>query len=383
LVTFVEAAALNHSTECSGNPRWMAPELLDCEVDFKRTPATDIYSLAMLFFEVSSDPHVLRSGYDILFQVLTQRVPFSEFSRESAVISKVVMGHRPSLQPLASGILLDMAVDDLEDILKTCWQQTSDLRPSCTEVLLFLREVQATSKIWQEVNTWKYINPVAPLLADSKLHGLWNTRMTLLQRGGRLHSEDIYFLLKILDSVERASDCSLRTLDLSILPSHLDQFLSRHVSIPLWVGRARVVKHMLSKVTTPSDPACQITQGEDRYTNLEIGAENTLPFDQNQERFGDYIRVPLEHKSSLSVLFPVSDSSTLATTEINSETWMTLVMSKDPEDLKQVCQALYDMSLENGQHRSVDRTISRWKGTSALEVIHSICCEIVSRFSGT
>jgi serine/threonine protein kinase len=50
LISFIERS--DQSTSDRGNPQWMAPELYDTELEFRRTLATDIYSFACLCVEV-------------------------------------------------------------------------------------------------------------------------------------------------------------------------------------------------------------------------------------------------------------------------------------------------------------------------------------------
>ena len=52
LAIVTDATLGTTSTKRSGSSRWMAPELLDPQVKFKRTHASDVYAFACLCIEV-------------------------------------------------------------------------------------------------------------------------------------------------------------------------------------------------------------------------------------------------------------------------------------------------------------------------------------------
>jgi serine/threonine protein kinase len=52
LATVTDATRGATSTTQRGSLRWMAPELLDHELEFKRTKASDVYAFACLCIEV-------------------------------------------------------------------------------------------------------------------------------------------------------------------------------------------------------------------------------------------------------------------------------------------------------------------------------------------
>ncbi|KAJ7850880.1 hypothetical protein B0H14DRAFT_2355504 [Mycena olivaceomarginata] len=72
------------TTQC-GSSRWMAPELLDYQLEFKRTKASDVYAFACLCIEVI----FLLSGY------ITGEQPFRSIQPHIAVILQILDQKRP------------------------------------------------------------------------------------------------------------------------------------------------------------------------------------------------------------------------------------------------------------------------------------------------
>ncbi|KAF8299933.1 kinase-like protein [Clavulina sp. PMI_390] len=103
-----------------GRIRFMAPELsLSLEGQFRTTPASDIFSLAMT-----------------LLNIWTGEMPFAEIRSEWKVVSQVSKGGRPN-RP--SKTLWTPATDEtVWKLMEEMWAKNWDKRPSSHDVLLRL-----------------------------------------------------------------------------------------------------------------------------------------------------------------------------------------------------------------------------------------------------
>ena len=106
----------------------MSPELFDPEEfgfkDSRPTKNSDRYAFGM-----------------VIYEVLSGRMPFSG-STDYVVVAKVLKGERPARPRGAEGTWF---VDDIWNILESCWKPTPDNRPRIKDVLHRLEEV---SRIW-------------------------------------------------------------------------------------------------------------------------------------------------------------------------------------------------------------------------------------------
>ncbi|KAF8302084.1 kinase-like protein, partial [Clavulina sp. PMI_390] len=111
-----------------GRIRFLAPELSSSlEGQFRTTPASDVFSLAMT-----------------LLNVWSGEMPFAEDRSEWKVVSKVAKGVRPN-RP--GGMLLSPYVDStLWALLEEMWAQKPNKRPSSDTVLLRLEGVFDTEQ---------------------------------------------------------------------------------------------------------------------------------------------------------------------------------------------------------------------------------------------
>ena len=132
LAGFADATLATHTSTHAGSIRWMAPELHNPELfdidGTRRTKASDVYSFACVVLEVRCclPPH----GTILSFSKLhTLNYPFSDISRDSTVIWKVMNGERPP-RPV-----LEVLDDFLWAVVEECWRQHPSHRPEMEVVV--------------------------------------------------------------------------------------------------------------------------------------------------------------------------------------------------------------------------------------------------------
>jgi len=104
-----------------GNAQWRAPEVFQDEQNTEKyTNAADVYSFALVFFEV-----------------LTGEVPFANISK-SQILGKIRCGERPILPPD------DYCPVHLSAVIKECWATRPEDRPKFPEICQRLRECKDT-----------------------------------------------------------------------------------------------------------------------------------------------------------------------------------------------------------------------------------------------
>jgi serine/threonine-protein kinase CTR1 len=101
-------------TKEAGTIHWMAPEVTTGNYDHK----ADIYSLAMVFFEI-----------------LCQEIPYEDM-KTSRVLLAVQAGQRPDLEAVPPDV-----PDSLVELMVQCWAQDPEERPSSTEVYSTLKPI--------------------------------------------------------------------------------------------------------------------------------------------------------------------------------------------------------------------------------------------------
>jgi serine/threonine protein kinase len=115
---------LNNSrftTMVVGTAQWRAPEVFQDEQNTEKyTNAADVYSFALVFFEV-----------------LTRKVPFANISN-SQILGKICCGERPILPPD------DYCPVHLSAFIKECWATRPEDRPRFPEICQRLRESKDT-----------------------------------------------------------------------------------------------------------------------------------------------------------------------------------------------------------------------------------------------
>ena len=123
------------------NVRWMAPEVLSAKG--RRIPsgddgkAADVYSFAMIMFEVSPLPSLTNSKPHPTPrpQVLSGTIPFPG-KRDEDIVDRVAMGVRPSPPPDNPS---KWSVGDLWEQIEACWNQEPNGRPTASKVLQILQ----------------------------------------------------------------------------------------------------------------------------------------------------------------------------------------------------------------------------------------------------
>ncbi|KAJ7936955.1 kinase-like domain-containing protein [Mycena leptocephala] len=102
-----------------GSSRWMAPELLNYQLEFKRTEASDVYAFACLCIEI-----------------YTGEQPFWSIRKDMAVVLRVLDQKRPP-QPSSSGPPDGTRAmsDELWAIVEACWVHKPSDRPDMDKVL--------------------------------------------------------------------------------------------------------------------------------------------------------------------------------------------------------------------------------------------------------
>ncbi|KAJ6466793.1 kinase-like domain-containing protein [Mycena sanguinolenta] len=110
-----------HSTVTAraGTARYQAPELFQAENPAKIHYGSDVYAFACVCYEI-----------------LTGQVPFHELPNDMAVIVKVAVGYRPTRPTSCSPT---STLDNLWELLRSCWDGEAEKRPTASEVVERLR----------------------------------------------------------------------------------------------------------------------------------------------------------------------------------------------------------------------------------------------------
>ena len=129
--------SLSSSTQ-GGTLQWMSPELLYPEKfglnNGRPTKSSDCYALGM-----------------VIYEVLSGQPPFPRDGTYTVVV-KVLEGQRPRWPRGAEGMY-----EDVQEILKCCWEPKPEDRPRIEDVLLCLEGV---SRLWTPL-FWMVVNPQA------------------------------------------------------------------------------------------------------------------------------------------------------------------------------------------------------------------------------
>ncbi|ELP84496.1 serine-threonine protein kinase, putative [Entamoeba invadens IP1] len=97
-------------------PYWLAPEVIS---EHRTTPKVDVYSYGI-----------------VLWELVTNKVPFSECKFFTEVKEKIVSGLRPSFDEKT----------ELKELIKRCWDQNDLIRPDFDEVLKYLEELSLSKQ---------------------------------------------------------------------------------------------------------------------------------------------------------------------------------------------------------------------------------------------
>jgi len=107
-----------------GTTRWQAPELLEGAGLVHNTPASDMYALACVYYEI-----------------FTGAIPFFDCPRESTVIAKVKEGGRPTCPSKVDTPWTEWGLtDDMWSLMQECWQHDPVARPKIGQIVQRLSE---------------------------------------------------------------------------------------------------------------------------------------------------------------------------------------------------------------------------------------------------
>ncbi|KAF9443254.1 kinase-like protein [Macrolepiota fuliginosa MF-IS2] len=113
--------SLETTTQMGGTVRWMAPELLG---DGRRpTLFSDVFALG-----------------SVMYEILTNQLPFHEFPRNQTVMFKIFSGEKPSKPPSDAWVDLELT-DGLWELMDLCWTFESSERPTVPDIVKRLKEV--------------------------------------------------------------------------------------------------------------------------------------------------------------------------------------------------------------------------------------------------
>ncbi|KAF7377544.1 Protein kinase domain-containing protein [Mycena sanguinolenta] len=183
----LSSIADNITAQQAGAMRYQAPELLQLG-PHKIHYGSDIYAFACVCYEI-----------------LTGQVPFHEL-RITSVVIKVVGGYRPSRPTSSPGVF-----DDLWELLRSCWEEEAEKRPTAVAVVKRLEDPLIGAKPtplaadWDETFTSKFRRsvdrePLLPsvaqieriLFGDEKAQGLktlhWGNRSSMPRMSPRTRS---------------------------------------------------------------------------------------------------------------------------------------------------------------------------------------------------
>lgn len=109
-------------TTFAGTWRWNAPEVMKNPNECRFNRATDVYSFGVALWEI------LTNG----------SIPFSDIAFDHQVRNLVANGERPRFPPGA----LRRAPPEFVELIKKCWHQKADRRPSAQEIMLSLGSLE-------------------------------------------------------------------------------------------------------------------------------------------------------------------------------------------------------------------------------------------------
>ncbi|KAJ7936978.1 kinase-like domain-containing protein [Mycena leptocephala] len=117
LAIVTDATRGTTSTKQSGSLRWMAPELLDYQLEFKRTKASDVYAFACLCIEI-----------------YTGEQPLQSIHQDITVVREILKQMRP-LRPSGPPDGTRAMSDRLWATVEACWAHKPSDRPDMDKVL--------------------------------------------------------------------------------------------------------------------------------------------------------------------------------------------------------------------------------------------------------
>jgi len=128
--------SLKTMTRPGGTVRWQAPELMeDLAGGSRPTFSMDVYSFA-----------------SVMYEVLTNRLPFYEIWNDAAVVLRVTKGFRPTRPPLDQAPELS---NEIWEVMESCWNSNPIERPSVNQVAERLSRVCPTESTISRINMQK------------------------------------------------------------------------------------------------------------------------------------------------------------------------------------------------------------------------------------
>ncbi|KAF9260022.1 kinase-like protein [Marasmius fiardii PR-910] len=122
---------LTETSRAKGTTRWLAPELLTPGPRILPTRQSDVYAYGCVCYEI-----------------FTGRFPFHEFAEATIVIAIYLNKHRPS-RPEECPQLRDV----MWYLMGDCWNETPSLRPTMTDVLVRIEEMNADRRL-EPASNW-------------------------------------------------------------------------------------------------------------------------------------------------------------------------------------------------------------------------------------
>ncbi|KAG6907970.1 hypothetical protein DXG01_006695 [Tephrocybe rancida] len=123
--------ALSSQHADGGTPGFDAPELVDPDKDdaSRKTEASDVYAFGMVCYEI-----------------LAGERPFGKV-KAIAVIQKIMKGQHPQ-RPIRKGPLERGLTEEMWKMMKRCWAQNPDERPTAAEIVQLLPSINRPSNGW-------------------------------------------------------------------------------------------------------------------------------------------------------------------------------------------------------------------------------------------
>ncbi|KAF9453397.1 kinase-like protein [Macrolepiota fuliginosa MF-IS2] len=178
--------SLDTGTQAGGTVRWMAPEVLGDEsgVMTRPTTASDVYALAC-----------------VMYEVLTDKIPFHECPSYITVMFKVVSRQRLSKPPAGVFITLELT-DEMWDLMHLCWALNPDDRPTAEGVLETFQDI-----------------PLNPL----------SKRRIQIKDKTKERRMELFSFASFRDTTSRGENLSIDTDDLLLLRTLLGTSHGRHL----------------------------------------------------------------------------------------------------------------------------------------------------------
>jgi serine/threonine protein kinase len=129
--------------------RYQAPELFRGES--QNHFGSDVYAFACVCYEVSQSVLPCESWYDIISEIMAEKVPFYDLPNDMTVMYKVLEGKRP-LRPMSwSGT---RALDNVWGLMENCWEEKAEMRPTASQIVERLIGPSIGAKTTSSTTDW-------------------------------------------------------------------------------------------------------------------------------------------------------------------------------------------------------------------------------------